>query len=114
MPKMRNPNSPHSRFKGLIELPWDHGLPVPELPAFREWTEADRNQWRQWWESPQASMWDDSFIPTVAVMLTYFGNILVGTATSTHQMEYRHLAGTLGLTAESMKRLGWTFQGDTR
>ncbi|MFD7530468.1 hypothetical protein ACFV8E_23210 [Streptomyces sp. NPDC059849] len=114
MPKVRNPNLPHSRYKGLLELPWDHGLPVPDIPTGRKWTDSDLDQWRQWWSSPQAAMWDESFIPTVAVMLTYFGKILDGTATSTHQMEYRHLAGSLGLTAEGMKRLGWTFQGDAQ
>lgn len=62
----------------------------------------------------QAAMWDESFIPTVAVMLTYFGKILDGSATSTHQMEFRHLAGALGLTAEGMKRLGWAFEGDAQ
>ncbi|WP_261399249.1 hypothetical protein [Streptomyces misionensis] len=110
MPKMRNPNSPHSRYKGLLELPWDHGLPVPDMPSGREWTEAERGQWRQWWESPQAAMWDESFIPAVAVMLTYFGKILDGSANANHQMEFRHLATSLGLTADGMKRLGWTFQ----
>ncbi|TJZ95065.1 hypothetical protein [Actinacidiphila oryziradicis] len=82
------------------------------MPAVRGWTEAEREQWQQWWESPQAVMWDESFIPTVAVMLTYFRKIIDGTATSTHQMEFRHLAGSLGLTAEGMKRLGWAFEGD--
>ncbi|MCW2873520.1 MAG: hypothetical protein JWL99_4840 [Streptomyces oryziradicis] len=114
MPKFRTPNSPHSRYKGMVELPSDHGLPVPHMPAVREWTDAEREQWRQWWESPQAAMWDESFLPTVAVMLTYFSKILDGTATSTHQMEFRHLAGSLGLTAEGMKRLGWCFEGDAQ
>lgn len=112
MPKFRNPDSPHSRYKGLVELPWEHGLPVPDMPPGREWSETEGEQWRQWWSSPQAAMWDESFVPSVAVMLTYYGKILDGSATRDHLTEYRQLAGALGLTAEGMKRLGWTFQGD--
>ncbi|MGI5398529.1 hypothetical protein ACQEVG_03530 [Streptomyces sp. CA-135486] len=114
MPKARNPDSPHSRYKGLVELPWEHGLPVPDMPLGREWSEAEGEQWRQWWRSPQAAMWDESFVPSVAVMLTYYGKILDGTATRDHLTEYRQLAGALGLTAEGMKRLGWAFQGDAQ
>ncbi|MGW7364813.1 hypothetical protein ACWGI8_15620 [Streptomyces sp. NPDC054841] len=114
MPKFRNPDSPHSRYKGLVELPWEHGLPVPDMPPEREWSETEGEQWRQWWSSPQAAMWDESFVPSVAVMLTYYGKILDGSATRDHLTEYRQLAGALGLTAEGMKRLGWTFQGDAQ
>ncbi|WP_405998614.1 hypothetical protein [Streptomyces sp. NBC_00829] len=53
-------------------------------------------------------------MPSVAVMLTYYGKILDGSATRDHLTEYRQLAGALGLTAEGMKRLGWTFQGDAQ
>ncbi|MFF5449220.1 hypothetical protein [Streptomyces sp. NPDC012888] len=45
-------------------------------------------------------------------MLTYLGKILDGTSNATHQMEFRHLATSLGLTADGMKRLGWAFEGD--
>ncbi|WP_344263123.1 hypothetical protein [Streptomyces sodiiphilus] len=112
MPRLRNPNSPHSRYRGVDVLPNDHGLPVPELPASREWTPEEREQWRQWWESPQAARWDESYVPTVAVMLTYYGKILDGTANRDHLTEYRQLAGALGLTADGMKRLGWAFEGE--
>ncbi|MFG3405941.1 hypothetical protein [Streptomyces sp. NPDC048142] len=93
-------------------LPNKHGLPVPELPSVREWSTAEHEQWQQWWESPQAGRWDESYVPTVAVMLTYYGHILTDTATREHFTEYRQLATSLGLTADGMKRLGWTFEGD--
>lgn len=114
MPKMRNPDSPHSRYKGLDVLPYDHGLPVPDLPLARKWADAEVEQWKQWWNSPQAARWDESYVPTVAVMLTYYGKILDGTATREHLTEYRQLATSLGLTADGMKRLGWAFEGDAQ
>lgn len=112
MPKMRNPNSPHSRYKGLDVLPNDHGLPVPDLPSVRGWSHAESEQCHQWWSSPQSARWDESYVPTVAVMLTYYGKILDGTATRDHLTEFRQLATALGLMADGMKRLGWAFEGD--
>lgn len=55
---------------------------------------------------------DESYVPTVAAMLTYLGKILEGTSNATHQMKFRHLATSLGFTADGMKRLGWAFEGD--
>ncbi len=58
MPKPRNPISPHSRYREaqkLTVLPLDHGLPVPEVPNGREWSEYERAYWIELWETPQAS-----------------------------------------------------------
>lgn len=32
----------------------------PPLPEYREWSEATRSAWREWWSTPQAITWDQS------------------------------------------------------
>lgn len=82
MPAPRNASKPRSRVNrrqltsgprnALIDLPASGcELPVPKLPPGREWTRADRARWRELWESPQATQWDDTARGTVAVLVTY-------------------------------------------
>ncbi|UQA95261.1 hypothetical protein [Streptomyces halobius] len=110
MPKPRNPQSPHSRYREaqrITVLPLDHGLPVPDMPEGREWSEHERVYWRELWETPQASQWDDSTAGIVSAVVVYWSAILAGTASNTQHMEYRHLTKSLGLTPEGMRALGW-------
>ncbi|MFJ3706870.1 hypothetical protein [Streptomyces sp. NPDC090053] len=110
MPKPRNPHSPHSRYREaqrITVLPLDHGLPVPDIPEGRNWSEHERTYWKELWETSQASQWDDSTAGIVAAVVVYWSAILAGTASNTQHMEYRHLTKDLGLTPEGMRTLGW-------
>ncbi|GCB91567.1 hypothetical protein SALB_04302 [Streptomyces noursei] len=107
MPRMRNPNSPHSRFRDQIVLPLVHELPIPDMPEGREWTDFERALWADLWCTSQAYVWDDSTEHAVATLVVYWSAILSGTASNTQHMEYRHLSESLGLTPKGMKTLGW-------
>lgn len=82
-------------------------LPVPDLPAGREWTEHDRARWDELWQSPQAMMWDDTARGTVAVLLVYEAAILAGSASAWQAQEARYASEALGLTPKAMASLGW-------
>lgn len=113
---MPNPAKPHSRYRdrnrsgfGLVVLPHTCDLPVPSLPGGREWTEQERQTWEDLWTGPQASQWDDSFIPAVAMFVVNCSNILAGQSSAWMAQEARHLSDRLGLTPQGMRALGWVF-----
>jgi len=118
MPAARNAMKPHSRANrrpvssgsklALIELPASGcDLPVPEIPAGRTWSESERDRWRELWESPQATQWDDTVRGTVAVLVTYEAAILDGSAAAWQAQEARYAAEALGLTPKALVALGW-------
>ena len=97
----------------LVDLPAAGcELPVPEMPAGREWTDNDRARWDELWQSPQAVMWDDTARGTVAVLLVYEAAVLAGSASAWQAMESRYAADALGLTPKAMAALGWRIVGD--
>lgn len=115
MPKMRDPSKPYSRaHRGqgatsrLVDLPASGCLlPVPEMPPGREWSGADRVRWEELWQSPQATMWDDTARGTVALLLVYEAAVLAGTASAWQAQEARYAGEALGLTPRAMVQLGW-------
>lgn len=114
----RNATKPNSRAHrrppqaasraALVDLPGTGcELPVPSLPAGRDWTEDDRTRWEELWQSPQATMWDDTARGTVAVLIVYEAAILAGSAAAWQAQEARYAAESLGLTPKAMASLGW-------
>jgi hypothetical protein len=96
-----------------VDLPADGcDLPVPALPAGREWTEHDRARWDELWQSPQATMWDDTARGTVAVLIVYEAAILAGAASAWQAQEARYASESLGLTPKAMASLGWRISHD--
>ncbi|MDW8804611.1 phage terminase small subunit [Streptomyces scabiei] len=91
----------------LIVLPPACDLPVPDLPPGRRWSKAERQTWQELWTGPQASEWDDSFTPVVAMFVVHCSNILSGKGTAWMAQEARHLSDRLGLTPQGMAALGW-------
>ncbi|WP_042389755.1 hypothetical protein [Streptacidiphilus melanogenes] len=63
--------------------------------------------WEELWTGPQAAMWDDSFVPAVAMFVTCCCTILSGKASAWMAQEARHLSDRLGLTPQGMAALGW-------
>ena len=120
MPASRNVAKPNSRAHrrpqqraALVDLPAAGcDLPVPDLPPGREWTEAEQARWDELWHSPQAVMWDDSAIGTVAVLITYEQAILTGRASAWQAQEARYATEALGLTPKAMAALGWRIADD--
>ncbi len=123
MPAPRNAAKPNSRAHrrppqaaaraALVELPASGcDLPVPDLPAGREWTEPDRARWDELWQSPQALMWDDTARGTVAVLIVYESAILAGKASAWQAQEARYASEALGLTPRAMASLGWRIADD--
>ncbi|WP_236238811.1 hypothetical protein [Streptomyces sp. CC228A] len=119
MPAPRDPSKPYSRAHrgqgraALVSLPAQGcTLPVPEMPAGREWTDADRARWEELWQSPQATQWDDTARGTVAVLIVYEAAILAGEASAWQAQEARHAGEALGLTPRAMTQLGWRIVDD--
>lgn len=120
MPAPRNPSKPYSRAHrgqgraALVSLPAQGcTLPVPDMPAGREWTDADRARWEELWQSPQATQWDDTARGTVALLIVYEAAILAGEASAWQAQEARHAGEALGLTPRAMAQLGWRIVDET-
>lgn len=118
MPAPRNAGKPHSRAhrrpvtsgprSALVELPAAGcALPVPDPPAGRAWSDAELDRWRELWESPQATQWDDTARGTVAMLVAYEAAIFAGSAAAWQAQEARHAAEALGLTPRALASLGW-------
>lgn len=118
MPAPRNVSKPHSRYgrrgastgsvAALVTLPGGGcDLPVPDLPAGRDWSETELDRWTELWESPQATMWDDSMIGVVATVVIFEVAVYSGSASAWQAQELRYAAEALGLTPRSMAQLGW-------
>lgn len=117
-----NPSKDRSRYtagraserrggnRRVVALPPMCDLPVPELPPGREWSASERQTWEELWTGPQANEWDDSFIPVVALFVSYTSALLGGIGSAWHAQEARHMSDRLGLTPQGMAALGWTFQ----
>lgn len=108
----RGPSSSPSR-RGLVELPRAGcTLPVPDLPPGREWSDAEAERWKDLWQSPQATQWDDAAASAVGVLVCYESKLYSDSASAWHAAEWRHAATALGLTPQSMAALGWTMEED--
>lgn len=123
MPAPRNASKPHSRANrrpvssgpraALVELPAvGCTLPIPELPAGRPWTPAEQERWRELWESPQATQWDDTARGTVATLVCYESQVFAGTASAWQAQEMRYASEALGLTPRALGQLGWRIVED--
>jgi hypothetical protein len=116
MPANRNALKPYSRAtrgtvgsrQALVELPASGSdLPVPAIPAGREWSTDEQARWRELWQSPQATQWDETARGTVAALLIYESAILAGVASAWQAQECRYAAEALGLTPKALVALGW-------
>lgn len=114
---MRTATKPNSRANrgasrsSIVELPAGGcDLPVPRLPRGREWTKDERALWRNLWRSPQATQWDDSYMPAVAAYVAHTSAVLAGVAAAWQAQEQRHLGAQLGLTPQGMAALGWVIK----
>src|SRR4051794_21452409 len=85
MPVPRNAAKPHSRAnrgtvgsrQALIDIPASGcDLPVPAMPAGRQWSEAEQARWAELWASPQACQWDETARGTVAALVIYESAIM--------------------------------------
>lgn len=114
----RNPAKPHSRAharpvssgpkNAFIDLPASGcQLPVPDMPKGRDWSEAEQERWRELWESPQATQWDDAARGVVGVLVACESAIWSGKAASWQALEARHASESLGLSPRAMVALGW-------
>jgi hypothetical protein len=85
-------------------------LPRPRwagLPPAPAWTEDEQARWRELWESPQATQWDDTCRGTVAILVAYEAAMFAGTASAWHPQEARYAAESLGLRPRAVAALGW-------
>jgi hypothetical protein len=115
----RNMTKPNSRaFRSanqairaaLVQLPADGcTLPIPALPKPRKWSAPEKARWKELWESPQATQWDETVKGTVALLVTYESRLLDPDdgGTAWVAQEARHAAEALGLTPKAMTALGW-------
>ncbi|MFJ8495624.1 hypothetical protein ACIRBZ_45950 [Streptomyces sp. NPDC094038] len=83
---------------------------MPDLPAGRMWSEAERAMWGDLWVSPQATQWHDAYVPLVATYVQIVCQSFAGKATAGLAMEARHLAEQLGLSPAGMRALGWQME----
>ncbi|MGO4340687.1 hypothetical protein AB4Z02_03250 [Pedococcus sp. 2YAF34] len=80
---------------------------MPDPPKGRKWTAAEVERWRELWESPQATQWDDTARGTVAVLVTYEQAVFSDRASAWQAQEARYAAEALGLTPRALAALGW-------
>ncbi|OKJ42811.1 hypothetical protein AMK22_07610 [Streptomyces sp. CB01580] len=66
--------------------------------------------WDELWQSPQATQYDDSFVPIVALYVRVVCDAFSGRVTAGLAQEARHLADHLGLSPAGMKSLGWRME----
>jgi len=59
------------------------------------------------WRSPQATQYDDSYVPAVAAYVCHAAAVYSGAAAAWQAQEMRHLGAQLGLTPQGMAALGW-------
>ncbi|GAA3157874.1 hypothetical protein GCM10020255_039540 [Rhodococcus baikonurensis] len=85
-------------------------LPVPTIPAGREWSDNEKTRWTELWESPQATQWDETATGTVALLVAYESMLLKGEGTAWIAQEARHASDALGLTPKAMAALGWAVE----
>lgn len=114
MPKRPDPTKPYSRYRGaagrvgVVLPPEGCSLPVPKMPAGRKWSAAERALWRELWQSPQATQWDESAASPVALYVAHTVAVLAGDAYGWQGQEAGKLADRLGLTPAGLQALGWT------
>ncbi|MFI2029122.1 hypothetical protein ACH465_15065 [Streptomyces buecherae] len=77
------------------------------MPTGRSWNEAERDMWASLWATPQATQWDASYAPVVAVYVQVVCQSIGGRATAGLAQEVRHLADHLGLSPAGLRTLGW-------
>lgn len=106
----RRPPSPAQRA-ALVMLPVQCDEPIPKMPPMRAWSRHERARWRELWQSPQATQWDETVSGTVALLVSYESRLLSGDGGAAWvAQEARHAAEALGLTPKSMAALGWAVQ----
>ncbi|WP_446676966.1 phage terminase small subunit [Rhodococcus aetherivorans] len=104
----RRPNSPAQRA-ALVVLPKEGcDLPVPKIPAGRQWSRTEKARWKELWQSPQATQWDETASGTVALLVAYETKLLADEGSAWVAQEARHASDALGLTPRAMAALGWT------
>jgi hypothetical protein len=121
MPPLRNHVSPSSRAHrrpvspaqraALVVLPAEGcTLPVPKIPAGRVWSNVEKARWRQLWQSPQATQWDETAAGTVALLIAFESRLLADEGSAWLAQEARHCTEALGLTPKAMAALGWAVE----
>ena len=95
----------------LTILSMDHGIPVPKAPAGTSFDADERKTWRELWKSPQAQIWDESYIPAVAAYVLYSHKIYRGEATAWVASEHRALSDSLALSPKGLRALSFAIEG---
>jgi hypothetical protein len=103
----RRPSSPSQRAALVVLPPEGCELPVPKIPRGRQWSTIEKARWKELWQSPQATQWDETAAGTVALLVTYESKLLADEGAAWIAQEARHAADALGLTPRSMAALGW-------
>lgn len=120
----RNTTKPNSRaFRApapaarasLVQLPAEGcTLPIPDLPEPRPWSAPEKARWKELWESPQATQWDETVKGTVALLVTFESRLLdpADGGTAWVAQECRYAAEALGLTPKALTALGWVIASE--
>ena len=82
-------------------------MPIPKIPAGREWSRVEKRRWNELWTSPQATQWDETASGTVALLVSYASLLLSGQGAAWIAQECRHASEALGLTPRSLLALNW-------
>ena len=107
-PRCRAHGGTFGAVRALVDLPAEGcKLPVPDLPAGREWSDTERSRWEELWQSPQATQWDETARGTVASLVIFESAIFSGSASAWMAQEMRYASEALGLTPRALGQLGW-------
>ncbi|MFI6897584.1 hypothetical protein ACIBM4_26070 [Streptomyces sp. NPDC050256] len=66
--------------------------------------------WAELWESGQATQWNESFVPMVALFVRITCDAFAGRVTAGLAAEARYYADHLGLSPAGLKTLGWELE----
>lgn len=105
----RRTNTPKKEADRVVLPPEGRQGRAPAVPTPVKLLKASREQWKAWWSSPMATMWDERFdvFPLARLLSLYDmmrrdGGVPAATLTEMRQLEAR-----FGLEPRSRKELCW-------
>lgn len=104
-----NPNArrANKRTDGFVTLPAGRPGSPPKLPGTK-WTKDDRDTWRRWWASPQATQWTDDDVLSLTLALRLYQSARLGSIEAAK--EFRQWADRFGLHPLARLRNRWVVE----
>lgn len=104
----RRRNAPIKELERVYLPPEGRSDRVPAVPTTKRLLKSSREQWKAWWKSPMAVMWDRRFdVFPLCRLLELHDRFRREGVKAAELTEMRQLEGRFGLDPRSRKELGW-------